>query len=237
MRASALTRIALTFAVLAAVATPRPGGQPPPDTKDPDMIPRPIRALAVPLAAGILLLACQPPPSDTTTVVGDSLTMTTLLDGRFPAGWDIHSMLGWEAEDAQPGLTQRVNDPTRSPCSVAIALGHNDAGQHTGRGPEYGDGFTSTDAAQMRQLRDTLHPATNVLWVLPDYDGTDPVYPAGIEAARSWIAGYAAQRGDDVVDWRPRNTAADIDPDGVHLTPTGRQRYGAMITEEMPTCG
>ena len=184
------------------------------------------------VATTALLWACQP-PSDTVTVVGDSLTMTTLLDGQFPAAWDIHSMLGWQAEDAQPGLTTRVNDAQRSPCAVTIALGQNDAARHSdGRG----DGWTTTDAAQMRQLRDTLHQDTRVLWVLPDYDGSDPAYAAGINAYRSWVTTYAAARGDDVVDWRTRNTAADIDTDGVHLTPTGRQHYGAMITQEMPTC-
>lgn len=188
----------------------------------------------IPALLAAVTVGCQPPPADVTTVVGDSLTMTTLLDGQFPAGWDIHSMLGWQSEDAQPGVTARTADPARSPCAAAIALGHNDAVKHSdGRG----DGWTATDATQMRRLRDTFHPDTRVLWVLPDYTGTDPVYRASIETFRSWVRAEALRHGDLVADWRTAHVAADIDPDGAHLTPTGRRAYGALITQEMPDCG
>jgi hypothetical protein len=192
---------------------------------------------AVLLAVGAILVAtgCQPNPN-VTTGVGDSLTMTAALEGGFPASWDIHSMLGWQAENAQPGVADRVNDPRRSPARVFIALGQNDAAAHSdGTG---GDGWTSTDAQQMRTLRDTLDPATQVTWIAPDYDGTDPAYRAGIEAYRTWLVGYADVKGDCLADWRIANVPADIDPaDGVHLTTTGRIHYGAFITQAVDSCG
>lgn len=193
-------------------------------------------ALICAVALVLALVGCQPPNPNVRTVVGDSLTMTTLLDGHLQ-GYDVHSMLGWEAEDAQPGLTDRVADPTRSPARVAIALCANDAAQHTGKGPEWGDGFTTTDQAQLRQLRKTLHPATLVVWVLPDYNGTDPLFAAGINACRAWLTAAAAEAGDCVADWRAVNGPADIDPDGVHLTTQGKARYGAMIDQAVTTCG
>lgn len=183
--------------------------------------------------AAVIVSGCQPPPTNVTTVIGDSLTMTALLEGGFPAEWDIHSMLGWQAEDAQPGVTARAADPARSPCAVAMALGQNDAAAHSdGRG----DGFTTTDAQQMRTLRGTLHPATRVVWILPDYDGTDPAYAAGIDTYRAWATAEAAARGDRVADWRAVNQPTDIDSDGVHLTPAGRMAYGAFITKAVPSC-
>jgi lysophospholipase L1-like esterase len=197
------------------------------------------RALLAAVAAlAATAWSCGPPPDpNVTAVVGDSLTMTTLLAGQLPADWDIHSMLGWEAEDAQQGVEQRVADGARNPARVAIALCNNDASQHTGQGPEYGDGFTATDAEQLGRLRSALHPATRVTWVLPDYMGSDPLYAAGINACRSWVTAEAARRGDCVTDWRARNTPADIGPDGIHLTAAGHANYGAMIEQAVNSCG
>lgn len=196
-----------------------------------------MRRLTAAAVVALACVACQPEPSDDRLVVGDSLTMTAVLAGGFPAGWDVHSMMGWEAEDAQPGVAQRTADPDRSPCAAAIALGHNDAADGTTPAGDLGDGFTTTDAAQLRKLRDTFHPATAVLWVLPDYTGPVPEYAAGIDAYRGWVIAEAARRGDTVVDWRPAHTAADIQADGAHLTPAGQLRYGQLITEGMPHCG
>lgn len=210
-----------------------------PDDKETTVNPRPTRArsLAFLAAAAIALLACQPEPTDQHLVVGDSLTMTALLAGGFPPDWDIHSMIGWEAEDAQAGVAQRTADAERSPCAAAIALGHNDAADGTtAAGGDLGDGFTSTDVAQLRTLRSSFHPSTEVLWVLPDYTGPVPEYAAGIAAYRSWVTTEAAARGDAVVDWRGQHTAADIEPDGAHLTTSGRLAYGRLITEGMPGC-
>jgi lysophospholipase L1-like esterase len=196
---------------------------------------RPRRAALLLLALPLLAWACGPPPSTTDLAVGDSLTMTTLLDDHLD-GYDVHSMLGWEAEDAQPGLTQRVADPARNPRTAVVALGANDAAQHTGKGPEYGDGFTATDRAQLLQLRDTFHPDTGVTWVLPHYAGIDPLFITGINAYRTWATTEAARRGDCVVDWRTWQQPGDIDPaDGIHLTAAGKARYAALI-EEATSC-
>lgn len=195
--------------------------------------------LAAPLVLVLVALAlgaigCRPSPANITTVVGDSLTMTALLEGGFPPDWDIHSMLGWQAEDAQPGVTARVNDPALSPARAAIALGQNDAAKHTG-GP--GDGLTAVDVEQLRTLRTTFDPATVVLWVLPDYEGTDPAYRAGIEQYRAWAASYAATLGDCIIDWRAHAEPGDIDPaDGVHLTHEGRLAYADTIEQGIAAC-
>jgi len=181
--------------------------------------------------------ACDPPPppANVVTIVGDSLTMTTLLDGHLP-GYDVHSMLGWQAEDAQPGLDQRVADPARSPRTVVIVLGQNDAADHTDP-TLIGDGWTTTDAQQVTRLANTPHPDATVCWILPAYYGTDPAYAAGITRFRQWLTAFAAGRGEHVADWATVARPEYIGADGVHLTPTGRAAYGQLITQEATRCG
>lgn len=189
------------------------------------------------LTAGVLVAAagCMP-PTDTTTIVGDSLTLTTLLDGQLPAEWDVLSGLGWEAEDAQPGLTERALDPDRAPGCVVIALGANDGADHSGRGPEWGDGFTATDAEQIAQLADTPHPAASVVWVLPHYAGTDPEFAAGVAAYREWVRSFATGRGEPVVDFALVARPDHFLDDGVHFTPTGFAAYGATLRDAEAHC-
>ncbi len=186
------------------------------------------------IIAGLLVAAvgCQYPPSATEPpfVGGDSLTLQTAITAdALPQGWDVYSMLGWQAEDVQPGLAERVNDPTRSPGRVVFALGQNDGG----------NGFDATDAQQLTTLAHTPHPSACIVWLLPYYAGTDPTHAAGIQAVRDWITVYATAHDQDTVDWRLIALAhpRDIDTDGIHLTPAGRLDYGQLIQEAVATCG
>lgn len=187
------------------------------------------------LLAAIMVLAglgaCQYPPSTTEPpfVGGDSLTLqTAITEGALPQGWDVYSSLGWQAENVQPGLTDRVNDPARSPRIVVIALGQNDGA----------DGFDPTDQQQMAALAATPYPSACIRWVLPHYAGTDPVKLAGIEQVRTWEANYAAAHRQDTVDWRHIALAhpEDVDTDGTHLTPQGRLAYGQLLQQAVASC-
>lgn len=192
--------------------------------------------IAVLVALALALLGCQPPVPGRHLVVGDSLTMTAALEGGFPAGYDVHSMMGWEAEDALPGVTQRVADPARNPACAAVALGHNDAADGMSGSTDLGDGFTATDQRQLTDLADAFHPATEVVWVLPAYHGNLAPYAAGIAAYRGWVTAEAAEAGDRVIDWATVVQPAHLEPDGTHLTPAGRRAYGAFIAQGLGSC-
>jgi hypothetical protein len=191
---------------------------------------------AIRVAISVMVLAtigaaCQYPPSPTEPplIEGDSLTLqTAITEGALPQGWDVLSSLGWQAEDVQPGLTDRVNDPARSPGVALIALGQNDGA----------NGFDATDAQQLATLAATTYPTTCTVWLLPHYAGTDTVKHQGIEDVRTWEASYAAAHGQATVDWRPIALAHPeyIDTDGTHLTPTGRLAYGQLIQQGVATC-
>lgn len=187
---------------------------------------------------GILLLATSCDKSDpvkaaptaSVFVGGDSLTVqTAITEGALPVGWDVVSGLGWQAENIQPTLAQRVADSARSPGRVVFALGQNDAGYA---------GWTTTDQLQVIQLATTPHPAACVAWVLPWYTGPDLTRAAAIDRYRTWVTTWAADHGQPVVDWRPEATAhpGDIDVDGIHLSSAGRLAYGALIQEAVADC-
>ncbi len=194
---------------------------------------RAIRILAAAMVlAAVGLAACTYPPSPTEPpfIGGDSLTVqTAITEGALPAGWDIYSGLGWQAEHVQPGLADRVNDPARSPGKILIALGQNDGG----------DGLSSIDTQQLTKLATTGHASACLVWLLPHYAGTDPVHLDGIEATRRWVTAYAAAHNQDTVDWRPVALAhPEFEAaDGVHLTEAGRLAYGQLIQEGVATCG
>jgi len=189
--------------------------------------------------AAVLVSGCQypPAPANITTVVGDSLTMTALFEGGFPADYDVHSMLGWQAENAQPGLTDRVDDPTRSPARVAVALGANDSCLDAAACPTPRDGWTTTDITQMTQLANTPHPDACVVWVKSAYFGTDPGYIAGLAAHSQWLDGFAASRGERVFEWVDVARPEHIDADGLHLTHAGKLAYGALVQQAVASCG
>jgi GDSL-like lipase/acylhydrolase family protein len=183
------------------------------------------------LTAGPLASCTWPPsPTEPPFVGGDSLTVqTSITEGALPPGWDVVSNLGWQAENVQPNLTERVSDRTRSPGRVVFALGQNDGG----------NGFDATDAQQLTQLAETPHGDACIRWLLPHYAGTDPTHITGIQAVRDWITVYAAAHGQGTFDWRPRAQAHPeyVDPDGIHLTTAGRLAYGQLIQEAMASCG
>lgn len=169
--------------------------------------------------------ACQPVPG-TVFIAGDSLTVQTAITAdALPQGWDVVSGLGWQAENVQPLLEQRVNDPARSPETVVIALGQNDAGGGT-------DGFSSADQLQVVALARTPDPAAKVAWVLPWSPG-HATRVAGLNAYRSWVITFAQSRGECVVDWMPLAQAHPeyLDPDMVHLTEAGRLAYGQLLQD------
>jgi hypothetical protein len=179
-----------------------------------------------------LLASCTWPPSPTEPpfIGGDSLTVqTAITEGALPQGWDVVSNLGWQAENVQPKLTERVSDRTRSPGRVVFALGQNDGG----------NGFDATDIQQMTQLAETPHGSACVRWLLPHYAGTDPTHIAGIQAVRDWVTAYATAHGQGVVDWRPVAVEHPefVEVDGIHLTPAGRLAYGQLITQAVSSCG
>lgn len=191
---------------------------------------RSVPYLAALIAGTLLLAGCPAPPTDHILIGGDSLTIQTAYAGHLP-DFGVVAGLGWQAEDVHhgraghDGVAAWAEDPERSPHTLVVALGQNDAA----------NGLDTTDRAQLQQLADATHPDTCVAWVLPWYTGTDPTRVAGINAYRTW----AQTRGEPTVDWRPQAQAHPeyVDPDGIHLTPAGRAAYGQLIAQAVDSCG
>lgn len=184
------------------------------------------------VVASILLAGCNYPPAAGTPpfIGGDSLTVqTAITEGALPQGWDVVSSLGWQAENVQPGLTDRVTDPVRSPRVVVLALGENDGA----------DGLGAVDRQQLTQLAETPGPGACIRWVLPWYTGTDQVKLQGIADYRTWVTTWAAAHGQQVFDWQRVALASpdDVDADGTHLTPAGRMDYGQLLQQAVASCG
>ncbi len=180
-----------------------------------------VSAAAAFAAALILTSACQSTPTPQAPVpgrvlvAGDSITMQAIYWGG-DRGWDHTDtvMMGWQAEDAQPGVTQAVTDPARSPETLVIAFGEND---------QIG-GFDTTDQWQAIQLALSPAPGACTVLVKPYYTGTDQARLTGIADVRAWDDQMALIYPDriETVDWAPIATEHPgyIDEDGIHLKTT-----------------
>lgn len=174
--------------------------------------------------AAVGLIGCPAPPTDHVLIGGDSLTIQTGYAGHLPAA-DVVAGLGWQAEDVRPGVDGYASDPARSPRTMVVALGQNDAA----------NGLDAIDRDQLQQLATAVHADACVAWVLPWYTGSDPTRRAGIDAYRTWVQA----RGEPTVDWKPPAQAHPdyIDPDGIHLTPAGQAAYGQIVSQAVAACG